>query len=71
MNKKTMLLAVVAIFAVTGPVSAQPYGQNYRQPNNLGYGPNRNFDPDGYYSQSDPYGMRQPALYSVPSLAGS
>jgi len=56
MQMKTMLLAAVAIFAVTIPASAQPYGQNYGQPNNQAYGPNRNFDPDGYYSQSDPNG---------------
>jgi len=51
-----VLLAAVTLFAVVVPASAQPYGQNYRQPNNQSFGPNRNFDPDGYYSQSDPYG---------------
>ena len=56
MQLKTVLLAAVTILAVAVPAVAQPYGQNNRQPNNQSYGPNRNFDPDGYYSQSDPNG---------------
>jgi surface antigen len=56
MQMKPLLLAAATIFAIAVPASAQPYGQNNRQPSNHTYAPNRNFDPDGYYSQSDPYG---------------
>jgi surface antigen len=55
--KKTSLLAAAALLAfAAAPAMAQPNGQNYGQPYSQGYGQNRNFDPDGYYSQSDPNG---------------
>jgi surface antigen len=55
MKMKIALLAAVAAIAAlaaVSPVLAQPNGQN----NSRSFGQNRNYDPDGYYSQSDQYG---------------